>query len=83
MKSGEAIIPIQKRRAVERGRKITNATVSVMLSFVVTAAAQSDRINQERRILGPAPVVTTLTLFNTSRTDSIVSAMQTFPGTNP
>jgi len=71
MKSGEAIIPIQKRRAVERGRKISNATVSLMLSFVVTAAAQSDRINQERRILGRAPVVTKPALFNTAQTDAI------------
>src|SRR6476646_8938954 len=82
MKSGEAIIPIQKRRAVERGRKISNATVSLMLSFVVTAAAQAERINQEGRILGPAPVVTTPTLFNTPQADAIVSAMQIFPVTS-
>ena len=75
--------PIQKRRAVERGRKISNATVSVMLSFVVTAAAQSDRINQGGRILEPAPVVTTPMLLNPPQADAIVSAMQTFPGTNP
>src|SRR2546421_10678213 len=83
MKSGEAIIPIQKRRGVERGRKISNATISLVLSFVVTAAAQSERINQEGRILGPAPVVTTPTLFNTPQGDAIVSAMQIFPVTNP
>src|SRR5437879_7505201 len=83
MKSGEAIIPIQKRRAVECGRKISNATISLVLSFVVTAAAQSERINQEGRILGPAPVVTTPTLFNTPQADAIVSAMQIFPVTNP
>src|SRR5438477_12742478 len=83
MKSGEAIIPIQKRRAIERGRKISNATISLVLSFVVTAAAQSERINQEGRILGPAPLVTTPTLFNTTQADAIVSAMQIFPITNP
>jgi hypothetical protein len=83
MKSGEAIIPIQKRRAVERGRKIGNLTISLILSFVVTAAAQSERINQGRRILGPAPVVTMPTLFNTPQADAIVSAMQIFPVTNP
>src|SRR5205814_3293814 len=77
------IIPIQKRRAIERGRKISNATISLVLSFVVTAAAQSERINQEGRILGPAPVVTTPTLFNTPQADTIVSAMQIFPITNP
>src|SRR6266513_3043219 len=83
MKSGEAIIPIQKRCAVECGRKISNATISLVLSFVVTAAAQSERINQEGRILGPAPVVTAPTLFNTTQADAIVSAMQIFPVTNP
>src|SRR6266513_3887761 len=83
MKSGEAIIPIQKRCAVECGRKISNATISLVLSFVVTAAAQSERINQEGRILGPAPVVTTPTLFNTTQADAIISAMQIFPVTNP
>ena len=66
MRSGEAIIPIQKRRAVERGRKISNLTISLILSCVVTAAAQSERINQEGRILGPVPVVTAAILFNTT-----------------
>src|SRR5919205_2641946 len=79
METGEAI---RKRKAVERGRKISNATISLLLSFVVTAAAQSERVNQEGRILGPAPVVTTPTLFNTSQADAIVSAMQIFPVTN-
>jgi len=74
MKSGEVIIPIQKRRAVERGRKISNATVSLMLSFVVTAAAQSERINQEGRTLGPSPIVTTPTLFNTRQADAIIKS---------
>jgi hypothetical protein len=70
-------------RRVHLGRKISNATVSTILSFVVTAAAQSERINQEGRILGPAPVVTTATLFNTPQGDAIISAMQIFPVTNP
>src|ERR1041384_1140786 len=60
----------------------SHATISLFLSFVVTAAAQ-ERINQEGRILGPAPVVTTPTLFNTPQADAIVSAMQIFPVTNP
>lgn len=75
--------PTRKRHAVQRGRQISNLTVSFILSFVVTAAAQSERINQEGRILGPAPVVTTPTLFNTPQADAIVSAMQIFPVTNP
>src|SRR5437763_1007989 len=80
METGEAI---RKRKAVERGRKISNATISLVLSFIVTAAAQSERINQEGRILGPAPIVATPTLFNTPQADAIVSAMQIFPVTNP
>src|SRR5256714_5837740 len=75
--------PIEKRRAVDLGRRISNTTVSLILSFVVTAAAAQERINQEGRILGPAPVVTTPTLFNTSQADAIVSTMQIFPVTNP
>src|SRR6266851_1185640 len=73
MKSGKANVqrPIKRRSAVHLGRKISNATVSTILIFVVTAAAQSDRINQEGRILGPAPVVTTPTLFNTPQADAI------------
>src|SRR5207245_8078700 len=74
---------IEKRRAVHLGRRISNASISLILSFVVTAAAQSERINQEGRILGPAPVVTTPTLFNTPQADAIVSAMQIRPMTNP
>src|SRR5213082_1032391 len=74
---------IGKMRRVHLGRRISNATISLILSFVVTAAAQSERINQEGRILGPAPVVTTSTLFNTPQADAIVSAMQIFPVTNP
>src|SRR5437764_3181138 len=75
--------PIKRRHAVERGRRISNGTISLILSFVVTAAAQSERINHEGRILGPAPVVTIPMLFNTSQADAIVSAMQIFPVTNP
>src|SRR5437660_6216657 len=74
---------IEKRRAVHLGRRISNTTISVVLSFVVTAAAQSEQISQDGRILGPAPVVTTRTLFNTAQADAIVSAMQIFPITNP
>lgn len=82
MKTGE-VRPVEKLKAVQRGRQISNLTVSLILSCIVTAAAQSERINQEGRILGSAPVVTTPTLFNTSQADAIVSAMQIFPVTNP
>ena len=49
---------------------------------VLSAYAGGERINQEGRILGPASVVTTPTLFNTSQADAIVSAMQIFPVTS-
>ena len=43
----------------------------------------ADRINHEGRILGPLPVVTSPILFDTSNADTVVSAMQIFPVTNP
>src|SRR5438270_2419640 len=68
--------PINRRRAF--------ALTLVLATFVVTfAGARAERINQEGRILGPAPVVTTPTLFNTLQGDAIVSATQIFPVTNP
>ena len=45
----------------------------------------ADRINQEGRILGPAPVIPAGTPgieFNTSQADAVVSAMQIYPTTN-
>jgi len=42
----------------------------------------AERINQEGRILGPAPVVTNTVLFNTAEADAIVAAMQIFPVTS-
>ena len=51
--------------------------------FALTlATATAERINQEGRILGPAPVVTAPVLFNTPQADAIVSAMQIFPLTS-
>ena len=49
------------------------------LSLILALSARAERINQEGRILGPAPVVTTPTLFNTPAADAIVSAMQIMP----
>ena len=51
------------------------------LAFALPAAAE--RINQEGRILGSLPVLTNALLFNTSNADTVVSAMQLFPVTNP
>ena len=45
--------------------------------------AFAERINQEGRILGPAPVVTNSILFDTTNADAVVAAMQIFPVTNP
>jgi hypothetical protein len=59
------------------------AARSLLFLLVLTSLAQAERINHEGRILGPAPVVTTPTLFNTPAADAIVSAMQIMPRDNP
>ena len=65
------------------GRSGTPWWVAIcLLPAFVVSIARAERINQEGRILGPAPVVTTPTLFNTAQADAIVSAMQILPVTN-
>ena len=54
-------------------------TAGVLLLILLSAGARAERINHEGRILGPAPVVTEPTLFNTAAADAIVSAMQIMP----
>jgi K319L-like, PKD domain len=49
---------------------------------VLVANAAAERINQEGRILGSAPVVSAPVLFNTAAADAIVSAMQIMPVTS-
>ena len=56
---------------------------SLLIVSTIGFAARAERINQEGRILGPAPIVTTPTLFNTPQADAIVAAMQIMPVTNP
>jgi len=51
--------------------------------LLIAGNSVAERINQEGRILGPAPVVSTPTLFNTPEADAIVSALQIMPVTNP
>jgi hypothetical protein len=51
--------------------------------MISAGAAPGPRINQEGRILGPAPVVTRPVLFNTAEADAVVAAMQIFPVSNP
>jgi hypothetical protein len=58
------------------------SVIGVLFLLIFLCSASAERINQEGRILGPAPVVTTSTLFNTPEADAIVSAMQIFPVTN-
>jgi hypothetical protein len=55
----------------------------LLVLFALTSVARAERINHEGRILGPAPVVTAPTLFNTAAADAIVSAMQIMPRDNP
>src|SRR6476659_5335165 len=55
----------------------------LLLMLGLTSLARAERINHEGRILGPAPVVTTPTLFNTPAADAVVSAMQIMPRDNP
>ena len=52
------------------------------LTLVISLPARAERINQEGRILGPAPVATTATLFNTPAADAIVAALQIMPLTS-
>src|SRR4051812_28315359 len=61
------------------GRGILSISLAV---GIAASAVPAERINQEGRILGPAPAVTAPTLFNTPQADAIVSAMQIFPVTS-
>src|SRR5947207_10728365 len=54
----------------------------LLLSLGLVLTVRAERINQEGRILGAAPVVTSPTLFNTAAADAIVSAMQIMPRDN-
>jgi hypothetical protein len=54
-----------------------------LIMFLSALHLPAERINQEGRILGTLPVVTNAILFNTSKADAVVSAMQIFPVTNP
>jgi hypothetical protein len=69
---------------MKRTGKLATRWVAVIATSTIALAisARAERINQEGRILGPAPLVTTPTLFNTPEADAIVAAMQIFPVTN-
>src|SRR5438874_11754396 len=57
--------------------------LAIGILLLATRNSGAERINQEGRILGPAPQVSTPTLFNTPEADAIVSALQIMPVTNP
>ena len=54
----------------------------ITLVLAISLPARAERINQEGRILGPASVAMTPTLFNTPEADAIVAAMQIMPVTS-
>jgi hypothetical protein len=58
------------------------SAAGLLLAFSASASA-AERINQEGRILGPAPTtIAAPLLFNTPQADAVLSAMQIFPTTN-
>lgn len=62
-----------------RCRFVIKRLLALAIYFGIPFAARAERINQEGRILGPLPLVTTTTLFNTPEADAIASAMQIMP----
>jgi hypothetical protein len=56
--------------------------VALLCTGMIAAHAGAERINQEGRILGPLPIVSSPLLFNTPEADAAVSAMQIFPVTS-
>jgi len=63
--------------------EIRRLFLAIGILLLATRDGGAERINQEGRILGPAPQVTRPTLFNTPEADAVVSAMQIMPVTNP
>lgn len=59
--------------------RIWRSAFAISLSTTLAFTSHAQRINQEGRILGAEPVVTSPTLFNTSAGDAIVAAMQIMP----
>jgi hypothetical protein len=62
--------------------KIWRGVLAILFASTLASPTCAERINQEGRILGPLPVVTTPTLFNTPAGDAMVSAMQIMPRDN-
>src|SRR5207248_869722 len=75
-------ITFMEKTGIRQGNCRSRHAVTALLVLAATLSTRGERINQEGRILGPAPAVTTPILFNTSQADAVVSAMQIFPVTN-
>lgn len=61
---------------------VLNVRLWVVVSVMFPMGLCAQRINHAGRILGPEPVVTSATLFNTPQADAIVSRMQILPVDN-
>jgi hypothetical protein len=55
--------------------EIRRLFLAIGILLLATGDGGAERINQEGRILGPAPQVARPTLFNTPEADAVVSAM--------
>jgi hypothetical protein len=60
-------------------RRLAYVAPAFFTFALIHTTADAERINQEGRLLGPAPIVAVPTLFNTPEADAIVSAMQIMP----
>jgi len=63
-------------------RSVGSVWAALLVMGAACGAFAGERINHAGRILGPAPVVTTPTQFNTTQGDAFISAMQIFPRDN-
>ncbi len=56
--------------------------IALLSALAIAGHTEAERINQEGRILGPAPVVAMPILFNATAADVVVAAMQIMPVTS-
>lgn len=78
--------PQSRFRASARKTRVGLAPALALLLLGGAAAvpvANAERINQEGRILGPAPTVNAPVLFNTPEADAVAAALQILPIDNP
>lgn len=72
-----------ERKIKSPSNRVWSCALALGLTFTCVFTSPAERINHEGRVLGPAPVVTAPTLFNTPAADAIVAAMQIMPRDNP